>query len=203
MSDVPTREQLDHQFEYSLAWARKTFDKEGVIAPALHAFDEKMKLRLSLTCAGDKVMYIPQLTEGDIGVVPRSFRDHQQLIKEWFGKKNIIGAVVVNEIWMYPDDDHDRATRAYLAGDGGLPSEHPRREDGLFIGCLCPMAGYSRVGQWRFVRRPHRKPVIADTAFVTAGESNENENMSHFTSWLEDCLPNPDDAAVRAARDTL
>lgn len=126
-------------------------------------------------------------------------RDHQAEITEILKEHQCVAAIFIGEFWTFPDE---AASRAYFNEDGPSPSQHPQRQEGIFVTAHYPLGGFSKALSRRIVRTPHNEVYTREWDQGSAFHkfASDKESLTTFmTSWIEECLPQPDDGAVARA----
>lgn len=172
---------------------RENFHRDGEVFTAVMGYrnyDED-----ALLIVQDSVDAEFQLIEGALPtyVVPAPLQGKQQLLTQIARDHQITTFALMSESWSYPaGEEGAQAARDYIDGAGPTPSNHPKRRELLTIFVTCPLVSYTRFMAWEIKRKnrsaPRLKPLF-DSAYDAA-----DSVFSFASSWLEECLPAPDDS---------
>lgn len=185
---------LDAIFDDTAAKAAVLLRREGVVESVVWGLDPR-GTRCAIIQVGAEDA--PGSVETGLGypavTLPAPLQSWQPTITNLFRRTGSNAALWVGESWLFPPGKEGReAASALLAGTGGLPSQHPNRREAVFVFATSPLRGYTRMGVWEIVRRPHRPPQLGDNLSDAAADG-EDDFLSWSASWLEECLPAPDD----------
>jgi hypothetical protein len=178
-----TADLLDQMFETIAKSADANMRRDGYLAFALTGVSRRGPVA-SVLGLGDEP---PRLDPTGILVVPFPLAGNVAVIRDYFRSRDVEAAFAVMESWRFPDDDMD-AARAYLDGSGPPPSAHPRRTEGVAVLGFWPLGGWEKYRDYRIVRTPGQTYLRpSDRDKVQPGD------LTMAVSWVEECLPAPDD----------
>jgi len=117
---------------------------------------------------------------------PGPFRESEDEIRSEFAARDIQAALFWGEAWAFPPNDDNAVTR-YLA-EGYLPSQHPAREEIVFLSAHWPLGGVGWLSTWRVDRRPSGDSLVS--LLQHAADDNASP-LAIVSSWVDSALPNP------------
>lgn len=184
--------------EHDVALSVKSLDT--LAAQAARYLDTSMRTAggvldslVGLSRQGEPIlMLVPEGTAAqDLGMeaieVPGPFRDFQPAIREAFRARDIQAAVLWGEAWTFPPGDEEAMSRHVK--EGLMPSEHPGRQEIVFLSVHWPLGGVGWMSCWRIVRAPtgaYLRPL-----FERAGQADASSPITVLSSWVDDVLPQP------------
>lgn len=179
---------------------RENFHRDGAIYNAILGYNIDGVLDLTILQGeyGDRAQM--HESENDVVyIIPAPLRDHSTGITKLCRSQNIVALAMMSENWTYPlGEEGLQATEAFMRGDGPRPSEHPQRRELVTMYVTCPLVGYERFVGWN-IKRTNRAAPRLRPAFDSKKESPDATLLSFASSWLEECLPQPDDEHVAKA----
>lgn len=181
---------LDSLFDDFMKAARVNAAKHGYLESVITGMNDAGIQCHVIQGGNDAVGIVPE--HPTVLVLPAPFQAYQHVIREWFSRHKVTIASWVAEVWMYPEGDEGAAAaEAYLSGTGPTPSQHPDRREAATVFLAKPLAGFARLAVL---------PIVRDGDTATLGdavtvEQGDDEMLTFTASWLEECLPAPDDRA--------
>ena len=119
-------------------------------------------------------------------VVPGPFRDFQDEIREAFAQRSVQAALFCGEAWTFPPEDPEVVKRHVL--EGLMPSQHPNRQEIVFLSMHWPRGGIGSLSAWRIVRPPtgaYLRPLVEEKG------TDPQNILTFFSSWVDEVLPQP------------
>jgi len=188
--------KLDTLFVALTQAAERNLRKDGVVHNVITGYGELGSRCAILASSEPELDFTVQPGAGlEILLLPDPLQAHSAAIREWFHIHHIAIASWVGESWMFPHtDEGQRAAQDWFTGQGPPPSQHPDRAEAVFVSLLAPRQGYARISSRFIARRPHRAPTLGQELSPWApGPTNPlHPDASLVTSWLEECLPGPE-----------
>jgi len=200
MSAEKTRkEELDELTYHHQIRMRELFHRDGTVHNVILGYDHDFNLVLSIAQGnyGEDVRLEPlDGNSGVIYVIPPPLRDYEEGIARLAQDHNVYTFAMMSENWIYPDGEEGAAAaQAFLRGDGPPPREHPNRRESITVFITSPMDGYTRLMGWQIKRKNRSAPRLKPMFDSGVEEDTVEALLSFASSWLENCLPAPDDAA--------
>lgn len=126
---------------------------------------------------------------------PAPFQLYATAIKDWFAMHKAVTAAFIGEAWIFPRTEEGiQAQRDFIAGNGPSPTNYEHHEEIAFVSVFSPLQGFSEIVTFSIERRPHRPPALVPIQEMSFAESDDDAlTLSWLSSWLEECLPAPDD----------
>lgn len=195
-----TPSYLDALTERWIATADRNLRKDGYLIGTIFGFSQTGESCAIVQDDTDTSGNILKVKNEPFYQVGGPLRDHQREIAEILQGHKSVAAIFIGEFWTFPDA---AASAAYFAESGPSPSQHPQRQEGIFVTAHYPLAGYSRAISRRIVRTPNNEVYTREWDEGSAFRqflASEESATTFMTSWIEECLPQPDDGVVAKAR---
>lgn len=198
-ADKTRQEELDELTYHHQIRMRELFHRDGTVHNVILGYDRNFNLVLSIAQGdyGDDIRVEPMgERQGVIYVIPPPLRDYEDGIAQLARENNVSTFAMMTENWIYPDGDEGQAAaKEFLRGYGPPPSEHPNRRESITVFITSPMDGYARLMGWQIKRKNRSAPRLKPMFDSGLDEGAVEPLLSFASSWLEHCLPAPDDAA--------
>lgn len=176
----------------SEATLRRIFDKQGRLLQAnMRQHGAIYTMLFGIDARGQQVAAVMPDDVADLVAGPTTvgisepFRDHQGDIAEVFTKRGAQAAMFYGEAWTFPEEDPDAALEHLRSGL--MPSEHPNRQEIVFLSLHWPLGGVSWLETWRIVRTPGESYLRPRTRQLEAIQ----DPLSFISGWIEETLPQP------------
>lgn len=189
---VLTTEHLDARITSMIRAADKKIGTDGFVAGGLYGLrpsgdDPFIALAVSREVADE-----PTRDPSGVWLVPAPLRHNAPWVAYQFGALGVVAAVQIGEYWTFAPEDR-QALEDFIAGRGVPASEHPNRQEGVFVAATWPAGGYSRAVTRRIVRaggRAYLRPW--PTGAESVPDDAPDAILDGVVSWLEQCLPHHD-----------
>lgn len=189
-------EDLDELANFLQLRMREVFHRDGVVHTALLGYNHELEPVLTIVQGSLEDSHIAEVSERDnlIYVVPAPLKDYSDGIRKIAEKYEATTFAMMSENWTYPDGDAGvAAALAFMSGEGPPPSEHPDRKELVTVFVACPLRGYTRLIGWDIRRKNRSAPRLRPKFDSSAPQQDSiDPSLSFASSWLEECLPQPD-----------
>ena len=118
--------------------------------------------------------------------IPGSFQQFEESSRSAFADRGIQAALFWGEAWSFPPVDEETLAR-YVA-EGLHPSQHPERQEVIFLSAHWPRGGVGWLSTWQILRAATGNslaPLIERSVDESVG------SRSYVTTWVDDVLPRP------------
>lgn len=119
--------------------------------------------------------------------LPGPFRDFQDVIQKAFAERSIQAALFWGEAWTFPPEGPEAIKRHVR--EGLMPSQHPNRQEIVFLSTHWPRGGIGSMSVWRIVRPP-TGPYLRPLWEHKDGDP-ANNILTFVSSWVDEVLPQP------------